>query len=155
MTKSKPVGGVESVSLYPADAVISALFSSEGCEIVLSGEPVDVPLLDDASYYKECSETKQGAVRIAHQLHLVADRDSAAKWLDKDFIERASFDGFVAVISLCDGRNLLAGYSALFECEQPMRLESLISSSGNSLHDTPNVTLRLVAYDSAFSPQIL
>ena len=155
LSKSKPIGGVESVALYPADAVVAALFSSEGCEVELSGVAVEVPLLEDSSYYTESSETTHGVTRISHLLHLVADINDASEWLTDEFLERASFEGFVAVISLCSGRRLLAGYSALFINEQPIRLESLTSTSGNSLHDIPSVTLRLIAHDTAFSPNIL
>ena len=151
----KPVGGVEGCALYPADAVVTALFSSEGCEVELSGIPIDVPLLEGASQYEECIETKSGAVCIAHKLHLVADRNYATEWLDNDLLERASFEGFVAIVSLCDGRRLLAGYSAQFGDEQPLRLSTLSSLSGNSLHDTPSVALYLVSYDTEFSAHIL
>jgi hypothetical protein len=155
LSRSKPIGGVEGVALYPADAVTSALFSSEGCEVELSGVAVEVPLLDDSSYYTETSKTTNGVTRISHLLHLVADRNDATEWLTEEFIERAYFEGFVAVISLCSGRQLLAGYSALFENEQPLRLESLTHSSGSGPHEVPSVTLRLIAHDTAFSPNIL
>ena len=151
----KPIGGVESVALYPAEAVAKALFSSEGCEVELSGTPIDVPLLEGASQYEECIETTSGAVCIAHKLHLVADRNYATEWLDNGLLERASFEGFVAVVSLCDGRRLLAGYSAQFGDEQPLRLSTLSSLSGNSLHDTPSVALHLVSCDTEFSAHIL
>ena len=42
----KPIGGVESVALYPTDAVEWALFSANGCEVELSGSPIEVELLD-------------------------------------------------------------------------------------------------------------
>ena len=151
----KSVGGVESCSLYPADAVTVALFSCEGCEIELSGAPIDIPLLDDSSKYEEYSQTKLGATCISHLLHLVAERNEANQWLDNNFIERAYTEGFVAVVSLCDGRRLLAGYSAQFGDEQPLRLESLTSTSGTSLNETPSVTLRLISQDTEFSPKIL
>ena len=154
-SRSKPIGGVESVALYPADAVVAVLFSSEGCEVELSGVAVEVPLLEDSSYYTENSETIHGATRITHLLHIVADRNDATEWLTDEFIEKASFEGFVAVISLCSGRRLLAGYSALFESEQPLKLESLSSTSGSGPHDVPSVTLRLTAHDTAFSTNIL
>ena len=70
----KPVGGVESVVLYPADAVQTALFSSEGCSATLLGEELEVALLDDGSYYEERAESVDGITKIAHRLHLVADR---------------------------------------------------------------------------------
>lgn len=152
---NKPIGGVEAAALYPADAVVSALFSSVGCEVELSGPAINIPLLEDCSYYEERAETTHGVTRISHRLHLVTDRNNAAEWLSDEFIERASFEGFVVVISLCDGRRLLAGYSALFENEQPVRLESLVSASGSNPHDTPSVTLRLISCDTAFSPNIL
>ena len=151
----KPVGGVEGVALYPADAVVTALFSSAGCEVELSGTPIEVRLLDDSSHYEESSDFKQSVTSVSHLLHLVADRGDAEEWLDRNFLEQAAFEGFIAVISLCDGRRILAGYSAQFGNEQPLRLEALISTSGNSLSETPSVALRLVAHDTEFSQTIL
>jgi hypothetical protein len=85
----------------------------------------------------------------------VADREVAKAWLDKDFLDRAYLDGLVAQVLLADGRRLLVGYSALFGDEQPLRLESLISTSGTQLHDKPTVTLRLVSHDTEFSNEII
>lgn len=151
----KPVGGVESCTLYPADAVQRAIFSSEGCEVQLQGSCIEVELLEDSSRYEEEAKGGDGAMRVSHLLHLVADRDVAVEWLDTDFLERLSIEGAVAVIVLEDGRRLLAGYSSHLGNEQPLHLECLISSSGTTLHDKPTVTLRLVSYDTEFSHAIL
>lgn len=151
----KPVGGVESIALYPTNAVATALFSSEGVEVGLSGTPIEVELLEDLSCYEEVCESKCGITRISHKLTLVADRTNAEAWLATDFLERASIEGLVAVASLCDGRTLLIGYSATFCNEQPLRPLSLLSSSGNSLHDKPTVSLQLVSHDTEFSHEIL
>ena len=151
----KSIGGVESVALYPAEAVVTALFSSEGCEVELSGCPIEVPLLDNASYYEESSHSKCGTTTISHLLHLVAERSDGEEWLDNSFLERASLEGVVAIISLCSGVRLLAGYSAQFGCEQPLRLDSVTASSGTSPHDTPSVALRLLSHDTDFSAKIL
>ncbi len=151
----KPVGGVESCTLYPADSVVMAIFSREGCRIKLEGSPIEVPLLDDASCYDESTVSKQGATSVLHLLHLVANRGCAEEWLEESFLEQATFEGFVALITLNDGRRLLAGYSAHLEAEQPLRLEKITSTSGNALRETPSVTLELVAYDADFSPEIL
>lgn len=153
--KHKPIGGVESCALYPADAVVTALFSSCGCEVELTGAPIEVVLLEEASSYEERALMKNGATSVSHRLNLVATKNDANEWLDNDFIEQASFDGFIAVITLNDGRRLLAGYSASFGDEQPLRLESIVSASGNNPHDTPSVTLQLVSCDTDFSAQIL
>ncbi len=155
LSSYKPVGGIESVALYPADAVARAIFSCEGCEVELSGDAISVPLIDDGSQYEECSEGNNGIQRVAHSLRLTADRECACEWFSPDFVERVAIDGVVAVISLCDGRRLLAGYSVHFGCEQPLRLEKLISNSGESLRDIPTATLHLVSYDTEFSPEIL
>ena len=151
----KPVGGVESCALYPADAVVMALFSSEGCKIQLSGTPVEVTLLDDASKYDEESSLKDGVASISHTLCLVAERGRADEWLNNAFVERAAFEGFVAVISMSDGRRLLAGYSVQLGDEQPLRLEKISSTSGVNLHDIPSVLLQLTSQDADFSPEIL
>ena len=151
----KAVGGVERAALYPADAVATALFSSEGCEVELSGEPIEVELLEDMSSFEECSDSRSGVTKISHQLNLVADRREAGAWFDEAFVERCSIEGVVAVVSLCDGRRLLVGYSARFGDEQPLRLSSLTFASGSCLHDKPTATLRLVSYDTEFSQEIL
>ena len=151
----KAVGGVERVALYPADAVATALFSSEGCEVELSGEPIEVELLEDMSSFEECSDSRSGVTKILHQLNLVADRREAEVWFDEEFVERCSVEGVVAVISLCDGRQLLVGYSARFGDEQPLHLSSLTFASGSCLHDKPTATLRLVSHDTEFSHEIL
>ena len=151
----KPIGGIESCALYPADAVEMILFSSNGCEVELSGTPLETPLLEDSSYYEEVLRLQQGVASVSHLLHLVANRNDANEWLDNDFLERAAFEGLVAIISLCDGRRLLAGYSMHLGDEQPLRLESITTSSGNSPRETPSATLRLVAYDAEFSMKLL
>ena len=147
----KPVGGVESCALYPAEAVQTALFSSEGCQATLSGMPVAVMLLDDASHYEEVVESCDGITKISHRLSLVADRGDAAPWLDVDFLERASIEGLVAVVGLANGCSVLVGYSLHFGSEQPLRLQSMTSTSGSKLHDTPTVTLFLTSCDTEFS----
>lgn len=151
----KPVGGVESVALYPAEAVVRALFSSEGCEVELSGTPIEVALIDDASHYEEISHLENGTNTVSHQLHLVAEMSEGRQWLDKQFLERAFFEGVIAVVTLCSGVRLLVGYSAHFTAEQPLRLDSITSSSGTTLHHTPSVTLQLVSCDTEFSAHIL
>ena len=151
----KPVGGVESVALYPAEAVARALFSNEGCEVELLGTPVEVTLMEDASHYEEICDLKCGVTTVSHQLHLVAEKRDGERWFDNQFLERALFDGLIAVVTLCSGVRLLVGYSAHFANEQPLRLDSITSSSGCSLRDTPLVTLRLVSCDTEFSSHIL
>lgn len=147
----KPVGGVERAILYPAEAVQTAIFSSEGCCATLVGEALEVPLLDDASSYDEVVECRNGIAKIAHRLNLVADRGKAEPWLDADFLERASIEGVVAVVELADGRRVLVGYSLRFGSEQPLRLQGLTSASGSKLLDTPTVALQLVSHDTEFS----
>ena len=146
---------MEQVALYPTDAVETALFSSEGCEVRLANSPIEVLLVDDSSRYEEEATCREGVALVTHRLLLVADRCSAQPWLDEEFLERAAEEGVVAVVKLCDGRTLLVGYSARFGNEQPLRLDSLISSSGDGVHDTPRVTLQLRSYDTEFSTELI
>ncbi len=151
----KPVGGVVRVLLYPADSVKKALFSSEGCQVQFAVRPIELELLEDRSSYEERAESSKGQTKVAHILSAVSDRDMARRWLESDFLEQASIEGLIAQVILADGRRLLAGYSSLFEAEQPLRLESLTSTSGVALCDRPSVTLRLVSYDTEFSCEVL
>ena len=151
----KPIGGVESVALYPTNAVESVLFSSRGCEVSFLSDSIDVELLDNSSYYEEKLESKSGTAKITHKVVITAEREWADRWLSNKFLERASMEGLVAKVKLCDGRNLLVGYSAHFGDEQPLRLESLLYNSGRTPHDRPTVTLTLLSHDTAFSQTIL
>jgi hypothetical protein len=151
----KPTGGVESATLYPADAVASALFSSSSCEVQFSSGGIEVELIDDLSSLEEVSKSHYGANKVTHRLTLVAGRNEGEKWLDEEFVERCSIEGVVAEVHLCDGRTMLVGYSAIFGGEQPLRLESLTYNSGTSLHDTPTLSLELVSEDSEFSKEIV
>ncbi len=151
----KPIGGVESVALYPADAVVAALFSSEGCEVEFSADPIEVVLMEDASTYEEKAQLEHSVATVTHQLSLVAEKNDAERWLTGNFFEQAALDGLIAVVTLCDGRHLLVGYSAKFENEQPLHLTAITSSSGTTPHDTPTITLQLVSHDTDFSSQIL
>lgn len=154
-TSYKPIGGVESCTLYPADAVVAALFSSRGCEVELYGTPTEVALLDDASHYEESLENESGVVKVRHTLNLVADASLAQEWLEPRFLERCATEGVVAEVRLTSGRHILVGYSATFLNEQPLRLETLISTSGKSPKDHPTVTLRLLSHDTTLSCEIL
>lgn len=151
----KPVGGVESATLYPADAVASVLFSSKGCEVQLSGEGITVELIEDLSSLEEVSKHPYGATKVLHTLTLVADRKEGEAWLDEAFLERCSIDGVVAVVHLCDGRTMLVGCSAHFHNEQPLRLDGLTYNSGSSPHDRPTLSLKLISEDSEFSKEIV
>lgn len=157
MIDYKPVGGVESVALYPADAVTQALFSQEGCEVEFraDAEVVEVELIDDGSCFEEIVSSANGVVGVAHTLTLVARRCSAEEWLAPRFLERTAQDGVIAVVKLCDGRSLIVGYSQHFGDEQPLRLESVCVTSGKELLDTPIVTIRLVSHDAALAAERL
>ena len=156
MSWHKPIGGVESVTLYPADAVKQALFSQEGCEVEFqSGAyPVEVMLVDDASSYEEIVEPTNGVVKVEHRLTLVARHCDADEWLSEEFLERLSQEGVIATVGLCDGRRVLVGYSQHFAEEQPLLLDKMASFSGRELLDTPTVTLMLVSHDTDLAAAI-
>lgn len=151
----KPIGGVASARLYPASAVESVLFSEGKSRVVFSAEAVEVELLDDASLYEEQLRSKCGTPLVEHRLKLVAERNRALRWLDGAWQESLATEGAIAVVELNDGRTLLVGYSDEFGDEQPLRLASLVSSSGEALLDTPRLTLELVSHDTRLSCEIV
>lgn len=155
MVDQKPVGGVEAVVLYPADAVKHALFSQWGCEVEFQGEGVAVALIDDASLYEEVVKSAKGIVGVTHSLTLVARYKDAGVWLATPFLERLAQEGVIATVALSDGRSIVVGYSQHFGEEQPLMLESVTTSSGRALAETPSVTLRLVSHDTALAAEII
>ena len=155
MVDQKPVGGVDAVVLYPADAVKHALFSQWGCEVEFQGEGVAVALIDDASLYEEVVSSAKGIVGVTHSLTLVARYKDAGVWLATPFLERLAQEGVIATVALSDGRSIVVGYSQHFGEEQPLMLESVTTSSGRALSETPSVTLRLVSHDTALAAEII
>ena len=125
----KPVGGVRSATLYAADTV--------------GGVLAEVELIDDGSTYKEVLTAEKGCGVVKHTLVLKALYSSAAAWLSREFIEKATLVGVVARVTLNDLRQVTVGYSEALKFEQPLRLKSLEVDSKHSVGQTPTVTLEL------------
>lgn len=157
MVDQKPVGGVDAVVLYPADAVKHALFSQGGCEVEFweDVQGVAVNLIEDASLYEEVAKSVNGIVGVTHNLTLVARYKDAGEWLATPFLDRLAQEGAIATVALSDGRRIVVGYSQHFGEEQPLMLASVTTSSGKALLDTPSVTLRLVSHDTALAAEII
>lgn len=125
----KPVGGVRSVTLYAADAVGRLL--------------AQVELIDDSSSYSQVLVVEKGVGVVRHTLTLKALYCSAEEWLDSRFIERATYGGVVAEVTLNDSRQITVGYSESLKFEQPLRLKRLEIDSAHSVAQTPTVTIEL------------
>ncbi|MBQ9137087.1 MAG: hypothetical protein IJX65_00435 [Alistipes sp.] len=117
----KPIGGVQSVAL----------------RFVAVTEQIAVPLIDDASEYKQTVVASELGV-VHHVLTLVARRDDAQPWLGEEFALRAVLEGVVATLTLEDGRECTLGSPDI-----PLRLDTLQSTSALSPSDEPTVTLTL------------
>ncbi|MBQ5753177.1 MAG: hypothetical protein IIV91_03080 [Alistipes sp.] len=150
----KPKGGVAHVALHAADAVGSLAVEDDGCRVRFTDVPLEVSLADECSLFEEQLSTDGGVVEVCHRLTLVADRNFAQPWLDDDFLNRATCEGLVAEVTLCDSRRLLVGYSLRLASEQPLRLRSLIAGSGVRANDTPTLTLSLESIDAEMAMPI-
>lgn len=157
MSGYKPIGGVVFVKLYPADAVTSAEFSDEGVrlEVEEGCNCVEVELVDDRSSLEDSVESRSGVLLVKHQLELIALRNSAAAWLEREFLEMCATVGVVAVVEMTCGRKVVVGVSESFLTEQPLRLDSLTSLSGRSPLDAPLVHLRLVSQDCSLAGEFV
>ena len=137
----KPVGGIVAAELFFAGECRSL-------DEVLSGECVEVELLDDGSDYEESIRAKERLVSVQHTLTLVAPRSNAEGWLAQEFVARCATEGVVARIELASGEVLVVGFDARFGVEQALRLDELRFLSGRSLNDSPRVALKLSCCDT-------
>ena len=147
----KPVGGVLRVLLHAADTLEGVEFMPSGCRAYFSDSGVEVLLKDDCSTYVEERRVLDGRIAVEHRLHLVARRNEADEWLDEAFAQGAVREGLMAEVWLNDGRALLVGYSQYMTSEQPLRLDTLSSTSGATLREEPLVTLDLKSTDTSIS----
>ena len=137
----KPVGGILSAELFFASEVNTAGDLPEG-------KGVAVELIDDESTYEELFSASNGLVSVQHTLTLVADRNMANEWLQREFLERCSTEGAVAHIVFASKEEIKVGYCPRFLVEQALRLDSLRFSSGDRLNASPRVTLTLKCHDT-------
>lgn len=137
----KPVGGILSAELFFASGVNSAGDLPEG-------EGVAVELIDDESMYEELFSASNGLVSVQHTLTLVADRNRATEWLQREFLERCSTEGVVARVEMATGDEIVVGHCPRFDFEQALRLGSLKFSSGDRLNSSPKVVLTLKCHDT-------
>lgn len=151
----KPKGGVARVALHTADAVGRLVVEEEGCRVSFADTPLEVPLVEQASHFEETVTADGGSIAVCHRLTMVAERNLASEWLDPDFLRRAALQGVVAEVELCDSRCLLVGYSLRLAEEQPLRLQSMDSSSGVRPNDLPLITLTLSATDAEMAMPII
>lgn len=141
-------GGVTSVLLMSADEAIGAVFSSEGVALSLpSVSTVDVVPEEDSAQWTEVVERREGATRVEHRLEMAIPWAHQAVRLITD-----SPRGVVAVVTLLDGRKILAGYSAKFAAEQPLRIGSMTRISGRTREDDARWKIVLIGVDDAPAP---
>lgn len=139
--KYKPIGGITAAELFTVGDKV-------GAEELIAGQGVAVALVDDGSKYEEVASADATPVSVQHTLTLCSDRQLAAAWFDKGFLQHAATEGLAARVSLATGEELLLGYSERFGFEQALRLKSLSFSSGSSPNDSPRVVLTLAACDT-------
>ena len=137
----KPVGGILSAELFFASEVNTAGDLPEG-------KGVAVELIDDESTYEELFSASNGLVSVQHTLTLVADRNRANEWLQREFLERCSTEGAVAHIVFASKEEIKVGYCPRLLVAQALRLDSLRFSSGDRLNTSPRVTLTLKCHDT-------
>lgn len=157
----KPAGGVAAVQLFSTANIRDLEFSDDGpqyrCTRLEFCNPEAVMqcrLLEDRSSLVEQLSTDNGPAAVTHTLRLTADRNFAEAWLDPRFTAELMAYGAAAVVTLSDGRMLLAGVSRKFELEQPLRLKLLKVDSGCRPADEPTVELVLESVDTAFAAQL-
>lgn len=151
MSYHKPIGGVEFCELHFADSLASISFEDEECCLEFMDDGIAVTLADDLSSFVERLDCDRGVAKVEHRLRLVAQRNEADEWLDRNFMRRAAHAGIIALLTLNDGRTLAVGVSQHLGTEQPLRLGSLTCDSGVAPADTPRVILELHSTDTALA----
>ena len=154
----KPAGGVAAVKLTAAANVRQADFAdgaarSTCVQLDMADDEavMECRLLEERSSLVESLSVEGASAAVKHSLRLVADRNLAEAWLEPRFVAEMLCRGAVAVVTLTDGRRLVAGVSRRFGLEQPLRLKSLTVDSGRRAVDEPTVELLLESVDTSFA----
>lgn len=138
----KPVGGIESVAVVPAG--IAAAGSPAGIAV----QAVELPLVEDASYYEERTEWREGIPCTEHLLSVTLPRDAAQRIFTPRAVEWWSAVGTAAVVRTASGERLTVGWSERFGGEQPLRLVSLVTTTARSPREVPTATALFRSFDT-------
>ena len=144
----KPVGGIAAVAVVPAGAAACG----SPADIVSAAE--DIPLIEDCSSYDEIVDSRDGIMRVEHQLTIAVPSGYARAHLDEGTLRRWAAAGTFATVCTQSGERLAVGWSERFGGRQPLRLTGIEWSTDKSAHATPAAILTFRSTDCAPSIRI-
>lgn len=147
----KPAGGVTAVTTTPAGNLLRAAAAADGTVEVAFRDITrltGLPLAEQRSSYAEVSDTDAGPLRIRHKLTLVVDRRAARTLLAPAFRRAAETEGLIALVTMASGERLLAGWSARFGTQHPLRPDFFGMESGTKPLDGTPAVLTLTSEDT-------
>lgn len=154
----KPVGGVAAVMLTSVANIREAEFARDSAlptctklQFCNENEVMKCRLIEEHSSFVETLAADGQITSVTHTLRLVADRNLAEGWLEPRFTTEMMTSGGAAVVTLADGRTLVAGISRKFDREQPLRLRTIKVSSACKRIEPPTVEMVLESVDTAFA----
>lgn len=151
-----PAGGVEAVWLAGADEVAACRYDGKAAcwtEIVLrdGGRFVPCEVVEDEASYVQRMQGKFSLWYIAHELvwRVPVAGGRAAALVER--LRELDGRGIVALVCLASGDTLLAGWSADFGGERPLRLASVEADTAAAYAEDPVVRVTLRSCDVACS----
>ncbi len=146
------------MTLYAAGEIEAVEFDGDVCRGIRlrpGAEPVVLPLTEQRSYWTDETLMDRGPAAISRTLHIETNRWQGRAIFDEQFLNRAAFDGFVAVAEAVDGERFVAGRSLRLGAEQPLRLERLTFRSGSRRTDAPVAEIVLKCCDVVPAPYFI
>jgi hypothetical protein len=146
---AKSVGGVESIELLPAEALLDATYDPvakalRGLTLRDECEPLGVAFREGEASLEESIDDHGN---VAHRLRFLLD-GVAPEGLHR--LLSALRGGVVALVAT-EGEHLLVGYSPELRAEAPLRLHSLQRHSLQRYDQTPHIAVELRSSDSRLS----
>jgi hypothetical protein len=148
-------GGLWSVALVSADAVVAVTKAAEGEYSAMTLAEGETPALyhckeDEAAY----TETVGADGVVTHELSITMERmDPTSAKAVNEILDASRESGIVAIIRTNNDTSILVGWSEWFKGRYPLRLHSTAGVTGRTLSDVSaeTVVLRSVDADKAWA----
>lgn len=143
-------GGIRKLGLICADEITMIAFGTSrisSLQLKDGSKFATYDFREDEAEYRETVSFAHGAYTVQHELKFLLDKmDMNSYRAFKDLIENSS-KGFVAAIVSPNDDCHIIGYSNEFKAERPLRVTSIVGTSGKNLKDGSSEIITLQSTD--------
>lgn len=145
-------GGIRKLGLINRASIATVVFNSANTTIqslTFSGTAKfsKYEFREDQAQYKETISMSGGSPVVEHEIRFQLERMGGDTTSVIDELVKGSLGGLVAFVETANGDSFIVGYSQEFGSERPLRLFSVVGTTGMSLREGTVETITMRSED--------